>query len=174
MESASAAGKTAYSERLTAPAAYWAVTFGAAGSWSDCVLPPGEPVHRGQRLGSADASRADPAPHPPELLRAYPGSVSGWRSGSRSTSYGSDDSEAFGLADAIREVKEKVGLCEVCFNLAEGPRCRICEDERREGVADLVVEEPADVIPIERTGECGALPRARRGALADRWVDPRT
>ena len=42
----------------------------------------------------------------------------------------SDDAEAFGLADAIREVKEKVGLCEVCFNLAEGRRCRICEDER--------------------------------------------
>lgn len=38
----------------------------------------------------------------------------------------SDDSDAFGLADAIREVKEKVGLCEVCFNLAEGEKCRIC------------------------------------------------
>ena len=39
--------------------------------------------------------------------------------------------DAFALADAIREVKEKVGLCEVCFNLAEGPRCTICEDARR-------------------------------------------
>ena len=43
-----------------------------------------------------------------------------------------DDADALGLADAIREVKEKVGLCEVCFNLAEGPRCRICEDDRRD------------------------------------------
>ena len=41
------------------------------------------------------------------------------------------------LADAIREVKETIGLCEICFNLAEGPRCRICQDERRDRVADL-------------------------------------
>ena len=53
-----------------------------------------------------------------------------------------DDAEAFGLADAIREVKEKVGLCEVCFNLAEGPRCRVCEDERRDRSLICVVEEP--------------------------------
>ena len=63
------------------------------------------------------------------------------------------DEDAFALADTIREVKEKVGLCELCFNLAEGPRCRICEDERRERALICVVEEPADVIPIERTGE---------------------
>ena len=36
------------------------------------------------------------------------------------------DEEAFALADAIREVKERIGLCQVCFNLADGPRCRIC------------------------------------------------
>ena len=45
----------------------------------------------------------------------------------------SSDEEALALADAIREVKETVGLCEVCFNLAVGPRCRICEEERRDG-----------------------------------------
>ena len=39
------------------------------------------------------------------------------------------DEEAFALGEAIREVKEKVGLCEQCFNLAEGPLCRICADE---------------------------------------------
>ena len=48
-----------------------------------------------------------------------------------------EDADALALADAIREVKEKVGLCEVCFNLAEGPRCRICEDDRRDAGADL-------------------------------------
>ena len=47
------------------------------------------------------------------------------------------DEDAFALADAIREVKEKVGLCEVCFNLAEGPRCRICEDDSARPGADL-------------------------------------
>jgi recombination protein RecR len=77
-----------------------------------------------------------------------------------------DDEEAFGLADAIREVKEKVGLCEVCFNLAEGPRCRICEDERRDRSLICVVEEPADVIPIERTAEYRGLYHVLGGALS--------
>ena len=78
----------------------------------------------------------------------------------------SDDSEAFGLADAIREVKEKVGLCEVCFNLAEGERCRICEDESRNRSLICVVEEPSDVIPIERTGEYRGLYHVLGGALS--------
>ncbi|MGZ5308702.1 MAG: recombination mediator RecR [Solirubrobacterales bacterium] len=77
-----------------------------------------------------------------------------------------EDDEALALADAIREVKEKVGLCEVCFNLAEGPRCRICEDTRRERAQICVVEEPADVIPIERTGEYRGLYHVLGGALS--------
>jgi recombination protein RecR len=77
-----------------------------------------------------------------------------------------DDGEAIALADAIREVKEKVGLCEVCFNLAEGPRCRICEDERRDRTLICVVEEPADVIPIERTHEYRGLYHVLGGALS--------
>src|SRR5438874_4407368 len=84
-----------------------------------------------------------------------------------------EDADAFGLADAIREVKEKVGLCEVCFNLAEGPRCRICEDERRDRTLSCVVEEPADVIPIERTGEFRGLYHVLGGALSPiDGVDP--
>jgi recombination protein RecR len=77
-----------------------------------------------------------------------------------------DDDEALGLSEAIREVKEKVGLCEVCFNLAEGPRCRICEDSRRDSSVICVVEEPADVIPIERTGEYRGLYHVLGGALS--------
>jgi recombination protein RecR len=77
-----------------------------------------------------------------------------------------DDADALGLADAIREVKEKVGLCEVCFNLAEGPRCRICEDTRRDQSLICVVEEPADVIPIERTGEYRGVYHVLMGALS--------
>jgi len=84
-----------------------------------------------------------------------------------------DDDAAFGLADAIREVKEKVGLCEVCFNLAEGPRCRICEDERRDRTLICVVEEPADVIPLERTAEFRGLYHVLGGALSPiDGVDP--
>ena len=76
------------------------------------------------------------------------------------------DEDALGLSDAIREVKEKVGLCEVCFNLAEGPRCRICEDTRRDESLICVVEEPADVIPFERTGEYRGLYHVLGGALS--------
>ena len=76
------------------------------------------------------------------------------------------DDDAIALADAIREVKEKVGLCEVCFNLAEGPRCRICEDTRRDASVICVVEEPADVIPIERTGEYRGVYHVLGGALS--------
>jgi recombination protein RecR len=85
----------------------------------------------------------------------------------------SSDDDALGLADAIREVKEKVGLCEVCFNLAEGPRCAICQDTRRDGSLICVVEEPADVIPVERTGEYRGLYHVLGGALSPiDGVDP--
>jgi recombination protein RecR len=77
-----------------------------------------------------------------------------------------EEDEALALADAIREVKEKVGLCEVCFNLAEGPRCAICEDSRRDRSLICVVEEPADVIPIERTGEYRGVYHVLGGALS--------
>ena len=78
----------------------------------------------------------------------------------------SEDSEALALADSIREVIEKVGLCEVCFNLAEGPRCEICEDTRRDRSVICVVEQPADVIPIERTHEYRGLYHVLGGALS--------
>jgi recombination protein RecR len=84
-----------------------------------------------------------------------------------------DDSDALALADAIREVKEKVGLCEVCFNLAEESRCGVCQDERRDRSLICVVEEPSDVIPVERTGEYRGLYHVLGGALSPiDGVDP--
>ena len=77
-----------------------------------------------------------------------------------------EDDEANALATAIREVKERVGLCEVCFNLAEGPRCRICSDSSRDGSVICVVEEPSDVIPIERTHEFKGRYHVLGGALS--------
>jgi recombination protein RecR len=74
--------------------------------------------------------------------------------------------DALALAQAIRDVKEKITLCEVCFNLAEGPRCVICLDERREGSVLCVVEEPGDVIPIERTHEFRGRYHVLGGALS--------
>ena len=84
-----------------------------------------------------------------------------------------EDADAAGLADAIREVREKVGLCEVCFNLAEGPRCEVCDDPRRDRALICVVEQPADVIPIERTHEYRGLYHVLGGALSPiDGVDP--
>jgi len=83
------------------------------------------------------------------------------------------DEEALALADAIREVKERIGVCEVCFNLADGPRCRICSDERRDVELICVVEEPSDVISIERTHEFAGRYHVLGGALSPiDGVDP--
>ena len=77
-----------------------------------------------------------------------------------------DQADSVALAEAIREVREKVRLCEVCFNLTEEPRCTICADERRDGSMICVVEEPADVVPIERTGEYRGRYHVLGGALS--------
>ncbi|MBX7073193.1 MAG: recombination mediator RecR [Pirellulales bacterium] len=63
--------------------------------------------------------------------------------------------EALRLAEAIRSVKENVRYCGVCFNLAEGERCTICQDARRDAGLVCVVEQPRDVIAIEQTGYRG-------------------
>jgi recombination protein RecR len=57
-------------------------------------------------------------------------------------------------------------LCEVCFNLADEPRCRICQDERRDHSVICVVEEPSDVIPMERTHEFHGVYHVLGGALS--------
>jgi recombination protein RecR len=81
--------------------------------------------------------------------------------------------DATALAESIREVKERIGLCEVCFNLADGPRCRICEDERRDPALICVVEEAGDVIPVERTHEYRGRYHVLGGALSPiDGVDP--
>jgi len=85
----------------------------------------------------------------------------------------SDLDDAVGLADAIREVKERITLCERCFNLADAPLCGICSDERRDASVICVVEEPGDVIPMERTHEYRGLYHVLGGALSPiDGVDP--
>ena len=74
--------------------------------------------------------------------------------------------DAAALAEAIREVKEKIGLCEVCFNLTDESRCRICQDSRRDHGLICVVEEPSDVIPMERTHEYHGVYHVLGGALS--------
>jgi recombination protein RecR len=81
--------------------------------------------------------------------------------------------DATALARAIVEVKEKIRLCEVCFNLTDESRCRICQDTRRDHALICVVEEPSDVIPMERTHEYHGVYHVLGGALSPvDGVDP--
>ncbi len=81
--------------------------------------------------------------------------------------------DATALAEAIVEVKERIRQCEVCFNLTDESRCRICQDPRRDPSIVCVVEEPSDVIPIERTHEYHGVYHVLGGALSPiDGVDP--
>ncbi|MFY1652702.1 DNA replication and repair protein RecR [Micromonospora sp. Llam0] len=64
-----------------------------------------------------------------------------------------DPADVTRLATALRRVKDLVKFCTVCFNVAETEHCRICRDQRRSDDVLCVVEEPKDVVAIERTGE---------------------
>ncbi|MFI6425627.1 recombination mediator RecR [Promicromonospora sp. NPDC050880] len=64
-----------------------------------------------------------------------------------------DNQEVKRLVDALTEVKLRVQFCELCGNVAEAERCRICLDPRRSDEVICVVEEPKDVVAIERTRE---------------------
>ena len=77
------------------------------------------------------------------------------------------------LAAAITEVKEKIGFCTRCFNLAEGDLCTICADPRRDPAVLCVVEQPFDVVTIERTREFHGYYHVLGGALSPiDGVDP--
>lgn len=60
--------------------------------------------------------------------------------------------DALALAGAIGEAKARVRFCEVCHNLSEAERCSICADDRRDASLVCVVEEPRDIVSVERTG----------------------
>jgi recombination protein RecR len=74
--------------------------------------------------------------------------------------------EALALATAIQEVKERVGFCRECGNLTEEDVCAICRDGRRDRAIVCVVEQPADLISLERTAEFRGLYHVLGGALS--------
>jgi recombination protein RecR len=74
--------------------------------------------------------------------------------------------EAGALADAIREAKERVGFCRECGNLTEQELCAVCSDARRDRTVICVVEQPADVLSMERTHEFRGLYHVLGGALS--------
>ena len=83
------------------------------------------------------------------------------------------EADALALADAIREVKERIGFCTECGNLAEEPLCQICADARRDRSLLCVVEDPSDLVALERTHEYRGLYHVLGGALSPiDGVDP--
>ena len=74
--------------------------------------------------------------------------------------------EASRLAQAIVDVKSQLRFCEVCFNLSEAARCEVCQDPSRDPTVLCVVEEPKDVLAIEKTGVFRGLYHVLLGAIA--------
>jgi len=77
-----------------------------------------------------------------------------------------DEAAAGRLAEAIVEVKRTIHFCARCFNLAEADLCEVCRDPRRDEHIVCVVEEPRDVVAIERTGEFHGLYHVLQGAIS--------
>lgn len=73
--------------------------------------------------------------------------------------------EALRLSAAIAEVKDRIQLCERCFNVSEGALCTICDDDRRDRTAICVVEDPRDIVAVERTREFHGTYHVLGGAL---------
>ena len=68
--------------------------------------------------------------------------------------------------DALRDLKQKTVFCSVCFNITEQSPCAICRDEGRDRSILCVVEEPLDVVAIDRTGEYPGLYHVLHGAIS--------
>ena len=76
------------------------------------------------------------------------------------------DEDARRLSDAIVAVKERTTLCDLCFNVAEdGARCAICTDDRRDDELLCIVEDPRDIVAVERTGQFHGRYHVLGGAL---------
>ena len=75
-----------------------------------------------------------------------------------------DDAQA--LARSILRVKERIGLCRTCFNIAEGEMCTICRNPQRDPSLLCIVEEPSDLMAIESTGIFKGLYHVLHGAIA--------
>ncbi len=74
--------------------------------------------------------------------------------------------QAEALANALRDLKQRITFCSVCFNITEESPCAICRDEGRDRSIVCVVEEPLDVLAIDRTGEYRGLYHVLHGAIS--------
>jgi recombination protein RecR len=78
----------------------------------------------------------------------------------------SSQEDAQGLARSILQAKERIGLCHICFNIAEGQVCPICRNSQRDRSLLCVVEAPSDLMAIEATGIFKGLYHVLQGAIA--------
>jgi recombination protein RecR len=76
------------------------------------------------------------------------------------------EEQAQSLAEALRELRERITFCSVCFNITESNPCAVCTDEGRDRSVICVVEEPLDVIAIERTRDYHGLYHVLHGTIA--------
>lgn len=80
--------------------------------------------------------------------------------------YRAPKSETEALVQALRDVKEKLRACSICFNYSEEEKCPICQDPSRDAALICVVEEPADVIAIERSASFRGRYHVLHGAIS--------
>ena len=84
-----------------------------------------------------------------------------------------DPQQSLQLARALDAVRERIMRCDRCFGFSEAPRCQLCSDTRRDETLVCVVEEPTDVLLVERTAEFRGLYHVLGGALSPiEGVDP--
>lgn len=74
--------------------------------------------------------------------------------------------QAEALAEAIRAVKDKLSLCSICLNITDSDPCPICRDTERDHTIICVVEEPIDILPLERTKKFNGLYHVLHGVIA--------
>jgi recombination protein RecR len=109
---------------------------------------------------------AEPIARLIEELNKLPGI--GPKSAQRLTYYllRAPENEVAALADAIRNLKEKLSLCSICLNITDSDPCAICRDEERDHTKICVVEEPIDILPLERTKKYKGLYHVLHGVIA--------
>jgi recombination protein RecR len=76
------------------------------------------------------------------------------------------EEQAQSLAEALQELRARIAFCSICFNITESDPCAVCTDERRDRSVVCVVEEPLDVIAIERTRDYQGLYHVLHGTIA--------
>lgn len=76
------------------------------------------------------------------------------------------EDDALGLALAIQRLRQEVGICETCGNIAETQPCYLCADEKRDQSVVCVVEQPGDVVAVERSGAFHGVYHVLRGSLS--------